>query len=92
MKKESTQERVTKMKKIQYANFASDFAKEGYAILKRSIHSDAVISEINLWTSSLEIAIDYCEEFATDEWITILCDWDYSEHSNLEFELLVGKY
>ena len=92
MNKASTTERVTKMKNIQYANFASDFAKEGYAILMRSIHSDAKISEINLWTSSLEIAIDYCEEFATDEWITILCDWDYEQHSSLEFELCVGQY
>lgn len=80
------------MTNIQYANFASTNAKEGYAILKRSIYSDAVISEINLWTSSLEIAIDYCEEFATDEWITILCDWDYEQHSSLEFELVMGQY
>lgn len=92
MKNESTTERVTKMKKIQYANFASDFASEGYAILMRSIYSDAKVSEINLWTSSLEIAIDYCEEFATDEWITILCDWDYKEHSNLKFELCANQY
>jgi hypothetical protein len=93
MKNESTTERVTKMKKIQYANFASKTSKEGYAILKRSIFANAVISEINLWTSSLENAVGYCEENAnSNEWITILCDWDYSEHSNLEFELLVGKY
>lgn len=92
MKNESTTERVTKMKNIQYANFASDFAKEGYAILMRSIFANAVISEINLWTTSLEDAIAYCEENASaNEWITILCDWNYSEHSNLEFELLVGQ-
>lgn len=93
MKNESTTERVTKMTNIQYANFATANAKEGYAILKRSIFANAVISEINLWTSSLEDAIGYCEENASaNEWITILCDWNYSEHSNLEFELLVGSY
>lgn len=80
------------MKNIQYANFASAFASEGYAILMRSIFSDAKISEINLWTSSLEIAVNFCDEFATDEWITIICDWDYSQHSNLEFELVAGQY
>lgn len=80
------------MKKIQYANLASENAKEGYAILKRSIFANAEISEINLWTSSLEIAVNYCEEFATEDWITIICDWDYEEHSKLNFELCVGQY
>jgi len=79
--KETTNERVS-----MYGNVASANATEGYAILKRSIYANASISEINVWASTLDEAIEYCEANASDDFITLICDYDFAEHSELVFE------
>lgn len=79
--KVTTNERVS-----MFGNVATANATEGYAILKRSIYADAVISEINVWASTLDEAIEYCEATASNDFITLICDYDFAQHSDLVFE------
>ena len=69
-----------------FGNVATANHSAGYAILKRSIYADASIPEINVWASTLDEAIEYCEATASNEYITLICNYEFADHSDLYFE------